>query len=260
MNWTKLQSIYERKAYRIIQRHVKEILNKIPTNNVTRSTYELLISGNITDLQVKNMFVEIYTTIGLNYGNKVKNSLEKDIKANILFNDVLLEQLLLFLSNEGGIKITSVRETLIESVIEAVKKQLGENATVIDIQNAIYNVVKRSQSFYKWQALRIARTETTTATNYATTLAAENSDFVLEKTWISVQDNRTRRPPKSVYDHLDMNGVKVDMYQPFFTSGENIQYPGDPTAAAGNVINCRCKVVFTIKEDENGLPIRKLKD
>jgi len=45
----------------------------------------------------------------------------------------------------------------------------------------------------------------------------------------------------------------------FFTSGEEIEYPGDPNAKAGNVINCRCKVVFTIKEDADGLPIRKIK-
>lgn len=254
MNWTKLQSIYERKAYRIIQKHVKEILTKIPTNNVTRSTYELLIIGNITDLQVKNMFVEIYTKIGLNYGNKVKKSLEKDIKSNILFNDVLLEQLLLFLSNEGGVKIVSVRETLIESVIEAVKKQLNENATVIDIQNAIYNVVKRSQSFYKWQALRIARTETTSASGLAAFETARQSNLVMTKEWISVQDNRTR---KKVFDHLDMNGVVQDLETPFFIGGENVMYPGDIKASAGNVINCRCTISFKGKRDENGMLIRK---
>jgi uncharacterized protein with gpF-like domain len=252
MNWTKLQSIYERKAYRIIQRHVKDILNKIPTNNVTRSTYELLISGNITDLQVKNMFVDIYTTIGLNYGNKVKNSLEKDIKANILFNDVLLEQLLLFLSNEGGIKITSVRETLIESVIEAVKKQLGENATVIDIQNAIYNVVKRSQSFYKWQALRIARTETTSASGLAAFETARQSNLVMTKEWISATDNRTRR------DHIIENGQIVDLEEPFvMADGSSLLYPGDTKGKAGQVINCRCTIAFKGKRDENGMLIRK---
>jgi uncharacterized protein with gpF-like domain len=252
MNWTKLQSIYERKAYRIIQRHVKEILNKIPTNNVTRSTYELLISGNITDLQVKNMFVEIYTTIGLNYGNKVKNSLEKDIKANILFNDVLLEQLLLFLSNEGGIKITSVRETLIESVIEAVKKQLGENATVIDIQNAIYNVVKRSQSFYKWQALRIARTETTSASGLAAFETARQSNLVMTKEWISATDNRTRR------DHIIENGQIVDLEESFIMAdGSSLLYPGDTKGKPNQVINCRCTIAFKGKRDENGMLIRK---
>jgi uncharacterized protein with gpF-like domain len=252
MNWTKLQSIYERKAYRIIQKHVKEILSKIPTNNVTRSTYELLIIGNITDLQVKNMFVEIYTAIGLNYGNKVKNSLEKDIKANILFNDVLLEQLLLFLSNEGGIKITSVRETLIESVIEAVKKQLGENATVIDIQNAIYNVVKRSQSFYKWQALRIARTETTSASGLAAFETARQSNLVMTKEWISATDNRTRR------DHIIENGQIIDLEEPFvMADGSSLLYPGDTKGKPSQVINCRCTIAFKGKRDENGMLIRK---
>lgn len=252
MNWTKLQSIYERKAYRIIQRHVKEILTNIPTNNVTRSTYELLISGNITDLQVKNMFIDIYTTIGLNYGNKVKKSLEKDIKANILFNDVLLEQLLLFLSNEGGVKIVSVRETLIESVIEAVKKQLGENATVIDIQNAIYNVVKRSQSFYKWQALRIARTETTSASGLAAFETARQSNLVMTKEWISATDNRTRR------DHIIENGQIVDLEEPFvMADGSSLLYPGDTKGKASQVINCRCTISFKGKRDENGMLIRK---
>lgn len=252
MNWTKLQSIYERKAYRIIQRHVKEILTNIPTNNVTRSTYELLISGNITDLQVKNMFIEIYTTIGLNYGNKVKKSLEKDIKSNILFNDVLLEQLLLFLSNEGGVKIVSVRETLIESVIEAVKKQLGENATVIDIQNAIYNVVRRSQSFYKWQALRIARTETTSASGLAAFETARQSNLVMTKEWISATDNRTRR------DHIIENGQVVDLEEPFvMADGSSLLYPGDTKGKASQVINCRCTISFKGKRDENGMLIRK---
>lgn len=252
MNWTKLQSIYERKAYRIIQRHVKEILTKIPTNNVTRSTYELLISGNITDLQVKNMFVEIYTAIGLNYGNKVKNSLEKDIKSNILFNDVLLEQLLLFLSNEGGVKIVSVRETLIESVIEAVKKQLNENATVIDIQNAIYNVVRRSQSFYKWQALRIARTETTSASGLAAFETARQSNLVMTKEWISATDNRTRR------DHIVENGQVVDLEEPFvMADGSTLLYPGDTKGKASQVINCRCTIGFVPKRDADGMLILK---
>ena len=252
MNWTKLQAIYERKAYKIIQSHVKEILNKIPTNNVTRSTYELLIDGNITDEKVKKMFVEIYTTIGLNYGNKVKNSLEKDIKSNILFNDVLLEQLLLFLSNEGGVKITSVRNTLVESLVLAIKEKLGDNATVIDIQNAIYNVVSKSQSFYKWQALRIARTETTSASGLAAYETAKQSNLVMTKEWISATDNRTRR------DHIIENGQIVDLEEPFIMAdGSSLLYPGDTIGRASQVINCRCTISFKGKRDENGMLIRK---
>jgi uncharacterized protein with gpF-like domain len=191
------------------------------------------------------MYKEIYTTLGNPQYKRIKRS----IKAEITFESIIQT----WINSNLGYRIVSVHQTLIESIIAVIAKGYEDNLSVADITRNLQNKF----GWYKAQALRIARTETTTATNYATVVAAQNSDFVLEKTWISVQDNRTRRPPKSIYDHLDMNGVKVDLNQPFFTSGEEIMYPGDPSAKAGNVINCRCKVVFTVKEDENGLPIRK---
>lgn len=254
VDWNKLQPLYERKAYRIVQKHIKIILNKIPVDNTTLYNYEALITLNINYKDIEKMFVEIYSTIGLNYGNKVNNDIEKVKKANILFNKYLLKQILLFLSTEGGVKINSVRDTLITDVIKSIKDGLVENATVIDLQNAIYALIIKSQSFYKWQALRISRTETTSASNFAGIKTAENSDLVLDKIWISVQDDRTRINP---FDHLDMNNQKQELEKPFFVGGENIMYPGDTRASAGNVINCRCTVAFVPKRDKDGLVILK---
>lgn len=255
VDWNKLQPLYERKAYRIVQKHIKIILNKIPVDNITLYTYEALISLNINYKDIEKMFVEIYSTIGLNYGNKVNNDIEKVKKANILFNEYLLKQILLFLSTEGGVKINSVRDTLVMDVIKSIKDGLGENATIVDLQNAIYALIRKSQSFYKWQALRIARTETTSASNFSAIEAAKNSDLVLDKMWISVQDDRTRLNP---FDHLDMNNQKQELEKPFFVGGENIMYPGDTKASAGNVINCRCTVAFVPKRDKDGLVILKV--
>lgn len=249
MNWTKQQRIYERKAYRITQDHIKKILSDIPINNASINTYEYLFQANITHENIYAMFKDIYSTIGIEYGNKVKKTLESTKKANILFNDVLLKEILLFLSNEGGIKITSVRTTLIEDLLNAVKLQLELQGTVINIRDAIYAVISRSQQFYKWQALRIARTETTSASNLAAIKTAEQSDLALTKTWISVQDDRTRIKP---FDHLDMNRQVQDLEKPFFVGGEEIQYPGSVNASPGNVINCRCSVAFTAKRDKDG--------
>ena len=254
IDWQKLQPLYERKAYRIVQKHIKAILNNIPVSNATMNTWEALIYGNIQVEQIQNMFIEIYSTIGINYANRVNKELEKTKKANVLFNETLLKEILLFLSNEGGVKIVSVHSTLIEEVIKSIKNQLGEQATVIELQNAIYNVVSRSQTYFKWQALRIARTETTTSSNFAAMKTAEQSDLVLEKVWISVQDNRTRIKP---YDHLDMNNQKQDLEKPFFVGAENIMFPGDAKASPGNTINCRCTVGFIPKRDENGMLIMK---
>jgi len=113
--------------------------------------------------------------------------------------------------------------------------------------NAIYNVVSKSQSFYKWQALRIARTETTSASNLAAIKTGEDSDLELTKTWISVKDDRTR------LDHVVENNQTVDFNEPFkMADGSLLMYPGDVNAKASQVINCRCTVAFTAKRDSEG--------
>ena len=116
----------------------------------------------------------------------------------------------------------------------------------------------RKPNFYRWQAERIARTESTTAANYAATEANEVTDFVMEKVWISARDGRTRRTPPDKYDHQDLNGKKVDPNEPFITSrGEKLMYPGAPNGSAGNIINCRCAVAYKAKRDANGDLIEK---
>ena len=242
----KLRYRQEVQAYRIVRRNIIKIVNAIPFNNLSKGTYDALIHSNITESQIKTMYKEIYNTLIKPQYKRTERGIKR---VELDFENIIAN----WLNSNMGYRIVSVHQTLIDAIVAVIAKGYEDNISVADITRNLQNKF----GWYKAQALRIARTETTTATNYATVLAAENSDFELEKTWISVQDNRTRRPPNSIYDHLDMNGVKVDLDKPFFTSGEEIMYPGDPNAKAGNVINCRCKVVFTVKEDENGLPIRK---
>lgn len=243
----KLRIRQETQAYRIVRRNVLNIVKSIPFNNMAKLTYEALIYSNVSERQIKDMYKEIYTLLCQPQYNRTQRQLKVDID----FESIIVQ----WLNTNAGIRIVSVHQTLIEAIIKVIADGYENNLTVAEITRNLQNKF----GWYKAQALRIARTETTTATNLATYLAAENSEYELQKTWISAQDNRTRRPPKSPFDHLDMNGVTVDANRPFFVGGEELQYPGDPKGASGNIINCRCKVVFTIKEDEDGLPIRKIK-
>ena len=242
----KLRQRQEIQAYRIVRRNILDIVKRIPFGNLSKATYEALIIGNVTEAQIKEMYKEIYTTL---IEPQYKRT-ERQIKADIDFETIILN----WLNSNAGLRIVSVHQTLIESIIKVIADGYANNLSVADITRNLQNKF----GWYKSQAIRIARTETTTATNLATTLAAVNSEFELQKTWVSAQDNRTRRPPKSPFDHLDMNGVTVDADRPFFVGGEELEYPGAPTGTSGNIINCRCKVVFTIKEDADGLPIRKI--
>lgn len=253
MDWKKQHSIYERKAYRIVQKHISTIIKRLP-KNASLYTFHVEVDVAIMREDIVKMYREIYQTIGIDYGNKINNQLEKTKKANVLFNNELLKEILLFLSSDGGVRITSVRDTLVSDVIKSIQKSLGENGTVIDLRNAIQSIIEKNQTFYKWQSLRIARTETTTSSNFAAIKTAEQSDLVLDKIWISVQDNRTRVIP---YDHFDINDQKQELEKPFFVGGENIMYPGDTKASAGNVINCRCTIAFVPKRDADGMLILK---
>jgi len=242
----KLRIRQEIQAYRIVKKTVTKIVNAIPFTNMAKLTYPDLIAGNVKESQIKEMYKEIYTALIEPQYKRTTRQIKAEIDFEIIINQ--------WLNTNAGIRIISVHQTLIESIIKVIADGYENNLSVADITRNLQNRF----GWYKAQALRIARTETTTATNLGTLLSAQDSEYELEKTWISAQDNRTRRPPKSPFDHLDMNGVKVDALQPFFVGGEELEYPGDPNGLAGNIINCRCKIVFTIKEDADGLPIRKI--
>jgi hypothetical protein len=213
---------------------------------------EYLLNGNITDDKVKTMLLEVYKTIGLDYGNKVNAKFERVKKDNILFNDGLLKEILNFLNNNGGARIVSIRSTLIESLMKEVKTELANQGSLMSIRDVIYNIVRKSQSFYKWQALRIARTETTFASNFAAVKASENAGFEMVKTWIAVTDDRTR------LDHIIEDRQTVDSDEPFvMTDGTEMMYAGDPNAPARHVINCRCTIGFEAKRDAEGMLILK---
>jgi len=107
----------------------------------------------------------------------------------------------------------------------------------------------KSRNFYRWQALRIARTETTAASNYAATVSSSVSGVLMDKVWISALDERTRQ---GKFNHLEMNQKRVPLDKPFNVSGEKLMFPGDPKGSGGNVINCRCSVAQVVRRDADG--------
>ena len=108
----------------------------------------------------------------------------------------------------------------------------------------------------KQRAELIVRTETMKAANAGAMLSAAEMDIAVQKKWISANDSRTRRIPRDQYDHLHMSGRTVNYADYFIVpstkSIDAMQYPGDPTASAGNVCNCRCTVAFVPIRDGAG--------
>ena len=58
------------------------------------------------------------------------------------------------------------------------------------------------------------------------------------KTWVSEKDAKVRP------EHAILHGNTVPVYEPFTVNGQDIRFPGDPSAPMNLTMNCRCKVRF----------------
>lgn len=95
-------------------------------------------------------------------------------------------------------------------------------------------------------AIRNARTLMTGAENAGRIDAysrAQKMGIRLKQQWVATLDMRTR------YEHRELDGQRVEIGKPFVvpSSGEEIMFPGDPTAAGHLVFNCRCTTIAQIE-------------
>lgn len=72
------------------------------------------------------------------------------------------------------------------------------------------------------------------------------------KTWRSQGDSRVRTPPKSHFDHLGADGLRVRTNVPFVVNNEMLMWPGDQSfgATMGNIANCRCSAIYDVPSVE----------
>lgn len=185
----------------------------------------------LTMVETEKAYRARFEKTGIRWGNMVFNQLLEQKR----FNPVFSRAWALFILKEASVfigeQITSIRQTAIEEVKREVKKTIETGGDIVtDLSKNIQKVVN-SNTFYLWQAERIARTETTTAMNAASQVAAEETGIVFEKEWLSAGDGRERE------SHRRLNGQRVAMGQTF---SNGLRYPGDPLGVASEVVNCRC--------------------
>ena len=112
---------------------------------------------------------------------------------------------------------------------------------------SIPNIAKRLGNVTEMEknsAIRNARTTTTSAENKGRMDSyheAQKQGLILKKRWIATHDLRTR------YEHLDLDGVTIDVDEPFVNDFGEIMYPADPDALPANVYNCRCTLVTIVE-------------
>ena len=247
---------YERQVVRALHSYFKNVAKTIDFSLLRQETYDSFIQNHVTNnFDIYDIYKRIYVGIGLRHGAIVGKQLNLDAKNFVLgkFDEQFIADVSQYLTQFGSRRIILVERTFHDYINNLLTKQLEDGKPFDEAVKELTQKINRSD-FYEWQAKRIARTETTAAMNYASLKAGESTLFQIEKRWISIVDSRTRdgNVEDGGFNHLEADNLTVMDYEAFNVSDELLQYPGDPTASAGNVINCRCGVSLRPKRDENG--------
>lgn len=210
-------------------------------------------SGDGIRATLKKLHAEIGTFMAKDANDKVRR--KANVKATA--REVWRNTIILYLEQFGLDQLTQeITDTTIEDIRKILTRAELEGQTLNEIINYIEDL-----GYTQYRGERIARTETTKASGVGSMVGALSTGLQTVKEWISVQDRRTRQKPKDQFDHFHMDGVTVGMDEYFFVpsklgAAEQMLYPGDPTASAGNLVNCRCTMGFDVLRDANGIPKR----
>lgn len=136
---------------------------------------------------------------------------------------------------EAARRVKKINDTTKKVLKKIVKTGIEEGQSNANIAKKIREVGKISS---KSRAATIARTETHTAANHSIQTTMEKTRIRMEKEWVSAKDARVR------IDHNLADGERVPINEMFQNTGEPMEYPGDPSGSAWNVVNCRCIVIY----------------
>lgn len=123
----------------------------------------------------------------------------------------------------------------------------------------IAKALRNDLGMSKAQSVRVARTETGRALSQAgldSAMVAKDNGLDMKKRWYATKDTRTR----DTHRHLD--GTSVDIEDNFHSSGCVGPAPKlfVGVASAKENINCRCKLLYYIDEDELPTTMRTKED
>jgi len=259
MIWQDYRKLYMNALVQYSPKFKKELQKQVDTYCRTQDY------NAISDKSLKKTIKQLHTSLGtkmaliaekdVKKGTKGISYLEtKSTKTN-LFAYVILR----YLETKGLDQLASdITDTTKEQIRNFLIKGQEQNLTMPEIIALL-----RTSGITNYRAELIARTETARSANIGSMVGAMSTGLVTVKEWIAAKDNRTRRIPRDANDHLHMDGVQLPIDAKFVVPAktyiDNMLHPGDSTAHAGNVCNCRCTLGYEAVRGTDG-KLKKLEN
>jgi uncharacterized protein with gpF-like domain len=254
------------KQRREAQRHItllsmrlERMMIRLLKPAINRSFIEAakLYRQNITDVsnvvnqqtpRLINIFTKQYNRVfqaakRLVYGElDVKNIIQYQTKDA---ESILEQALRLFINRFAVQKVTTLIDPTTSSQLSLIiQRGLTEGLSNREISKLI---LKTGNITSGNRAIVIAKTETHTAMTYGIDQSVASTGVEFEREWSTAGDERVRPSRGSKnrrFNHRAADGQKRKQNEPFDVTNEKLMYPGDPTGSGGNIIQCRCIVLY----------------
>lgn len=258
--------IYQRKFQQELRRQVSAIARALANKGpqITLANLDLIVLNEPIEKLLGDMYIEIAIEFRRITARQMLGESKKYAKRLKLYADQvdflqliqkdpelfeIYRSVLDYMAKNGGRKIKSINDVtradatkIINKVMaEAETKGWGEAETTRQLSKQVPANMTKIATF---RAQRIARTEAHGAANWSSLEEAKPLAGDLVKIWGAFMDADTRP------SHIAADGQTRELDQPFDVGGVALMTPADPNAAdgaAGEVINCRCTILYERK-------------
>lgn len=253
MIWQDYRKLYANALKTYSPKFKKELQKQVDTFCRTNS-YDA-----ISDKGLKKTIKQLHVAMGTKMSLIAEKDVKKSSKGHLgpfegksaktdLFSYVILQ----YLERKG---LDQLASEITDTTKEQIRRYLMQGAEQNLSYAELIPMLKQS-GITDYRAELIARTETARAANVGSMVGAMSTGLVTVKEWIATKDNRTRRIPRDSADHLHMDGVQIPIDQKFQVDGKGfidyMLHPGDSTAHAANVCNCRCTLGYEAVRGSDG--------
>jgi hypothetical protein len=253
MIWQDYRKLYANALKQYSPKFKKELQKQVDTFCRTQDY------NAISDKALKKTIKQLHVSLGTKMALTAEKDVKKTTKGYIgpfegksqktdLFSYVILQ----YLERQGLDQLASdITDTTKQQIRNFLLQGARQNLSISELIPML-----RVSGITDYRAELIARTETSRAANTGSMVGAMSTGLVTVKEWIATRDNRTRRIPRDSADHLHMDGIRVPIDTKFEVKGKTfvdyMLHPGDSTAHAANVCNCRCTLGYEAVRGSDG--------
>ena len=243
-----------RKEYRESQRQYMSLSKNLRSKlkqmfkRVARSASVKYQQGiNVDDIFMLEFGDNLYKILGRHYRLVINQTAQRAIRLRKkdTETDMIVDE---YIQTNTAQKVTQISETTRALLTATIAQGLADGLGPQDMGKLIL----RSVAFSEYRATMISRTETHTAMNYAGSAVAKISNFRNPvKRWLSARDVRTRSWHRSMDGTVVKESEKFKVPTPTKSGVVNfyMDFCGDSSGGASNVINCRCMTQYHDEED-----------